>query len=158
MTLPKHLRRRWRYLAVGIHTWPDARLSRSAFSRALAGAITDLYGDAGSAALDVRVYGFSFADGYGETVVRVPRGEVERARAAMATVTTIDGASVGLRVRGVSGTVRGCEEKYLGRQPEPPRESTVVFDNAQRSATIRGTTADVAIDDAFVGATLLDLE
>ncbi len=158
MTLPKHLRGRWRYLAVGLRTWSGVPLSRAAFTRALEDAIVTLYGDAGSAAIDARVYAFSVADGYGESVIRVQRGEVERARAAVATVTSVESSPVGLSVRGVSGTVRGCEEKYLGRQPEPPRESTVVFEDAQRRATIRGETADVVVDDAFVGATLLDLE
>ncbi|MFC6754912.1 ribonuclease P, partial [Halorubrum tibetense] len=33
--LPKHLRPRWRYLALGIEAWPDADVDRRAFQRAL---------------------------------------------------------------------------------------------------------------------------
>ena len=45
-------------------------------------------------------------------------GEDERARAAIASVGSIDGQPVGTRVRGASGTVRACEEKYIGGRPE----------------------------------------
>ncbi|TKX77234.1 ribonuclease P, partial [Halorubrum sp. SD626R] len=45
--LPKHLRPRWRYVAVGIETWPDADVGRRAFQRALWYAAGNLVGDAG---------------------------------------------------------------------------------------------------------------
>lgn len=104
--LPKHLRPRWRYLAVGIETWPDATLSRGSFQRELWYAAQNLYGDAGSADADLTVLDFTHADGCGETMVRARRGCVAQARAAIACVDDVDGHVVGLRVRGVSGTDR----------------------------------------------------
>jgi ribonuclease P/MRP protein subunit POP5 len=112
--LPKHLRPRWRYLAVTLETWPDASLSRSDFQRAVWYAAGNLLGDPGSADADLRVVRFSFDDDTGEAIVRARRGEVDPARAALACVSEVDGDPVGLYVRGVSGTLRGCTEKFLG--------------------------------------------
>jgi ribonuclease P/MRP protein subunit POP5 len=154
--LPKHLRPRWRYLAVGIETWPDASLSRGSFQRELWYAAQNLYGDAGSAAADLTVFGFDHAEGTGETVVRARRGEVERARAALACIDAVDGHPVGLRVRGVSGTVRACEERYLGGPTRPVEERHVVFEDADRTAYARGGVVDVETPAGFAGATELD--
>lgn len=129
--LPKHLRPRWRYLGVGLRTRPGVTLKRRAFQRELWFAAQNLLGDPGSADADLRVIRFAFeaapADsdaetggeatdgGRGEALIRVRRGEVEPARAALACVTAVDDAAVGLRVRGVSGTIRACAEKYCPR-------------------------------------------
>ncbi|MFT4921179.1 MAG: ribonuclease P/MRP protein subunit POP5 [Haloarculaceae archaeon] len=154
--LPKHLRQRWRYLAVGIEAWPDASLDRATVQRGLWYAARDLVGDAGSARLDLTVLSVDFTEGAGEAVVRTRRGEVEPARAVVASVTSVDGHDVALRVRGVSGTVRACEEKYMGRGPKEPEQRHVVFRDAERSATVRDGRLDVRIDDAFAGATTLE--
>jgi ribonuclease P/MRP protein subunit POP5 len=155
--LPKHIQPRWRYLGVEIETWPDASLSRGPFQRELWYAAQNLYGDAGSAAVDLTVLGFTHEGAEGETVVRARRGEVDRARAALACVTSVDGHEVGLRVRGVSGTVRACEERYLRRAARPLEERHVVFDGADRTAYVRDSTVDVVTPDGFAGATALDL-
>ncbi|MEM4780340.1 MAG: Rpp14/Pop5 family protein, partial [Halalkalicoccus sp.] len=116
--LPKHARPKWRYLAVGIETWPDVDLSRGAFQRHLWYAGQNLLGDPGCADADLRVFGFEHGEGSGEAVVRTRRDTVEDARAALACIDEVEGAEVGVSVRGVSGTVKSCEEKYLGRRPD----------------------------------------
>jgi ribonuclease P/MRP protein subunit POP5 len=156
--LPKHIRPRWRYLAVELETWPDADLSRGSFQRELWFAAQNLIGDAGSADTDLTVLDFHFSGGVGETVVRVRRGHVSEARAALACIDEIGGQPVGLRVRGVSGTVRACEERYLRRPAGVPEERNVVFANADRTALARDTVLDVRLPSAFVGATELDFE
>jgi ribonuclease P/MRP protein subunit POP5 len=106
-SLPKARRPRRRYLGVGVET-PGDPPDRRAVQAAVWDATTALFGDPGSAAVDptvVRAAG-SFV------VVRVRRGEVERARAALACVTDVDGDAAALRVRGVSGTIRACVERY----------------------------------------------
>jgi ribonuclease P/MRP protein subunit POP5 len=155
--LPKHLRPRWRYLAVGIEAWPDAELDRGAFQRALWYAAQNLVGDVGSAEADLSVLSFRFADGNGEAVVRVRRGEVDRARAVVACVASVDGDEVGLRVRGTSGTVRACEEKYMGRAPIHPEQRHVEFQGARRSAVVAADRVDVRAAEGYAGATTLDL-
>lgn len=156
--LPKHLRPRWRYLAVRLETWPDARIGRRDFQRECWFAAQNLLGDVGSAAADLTLLDFSLADGEGEAIVRVRRGEVDRARAALACVDEISGQPVGLKVLGASGTVRACSEKYLGRRREPSGERKVVLGDAERTALIRDGVADVRTDGAFTGTTELDFE
>jgi len=156
--LPKHLQPRWRYLAVGLETWPDAELGRDGFQRRLWYAAQNLLGDTGSAAIDLSVLRFDHGDGTGEAVVRARRDRVGEARAVLACVDDVDGHPVGLYVRGTGGTVRSCEEKYMGRGRESPDQRHVVFGDAERSAVVRDGRADVQTDAGFAGATDLDLQ
>ncbi|MFB6172473.1 MAG: Rpp14/Pop5 family protein [Haloarculaceae archaeon] len=156
--LPKHLRPRWRYLAVGLESWPDAEVDRGRFQRHLWYAAQNLLGDAGSARLSLEVLGFAFEDGVGDAVVRVRRSEVEHARAVLACLDAVDGDPVGVTVRGTSGTVRACEEKYIRRPLESKTQSEVVFEDASRPAFERSGRIDVAVDGAFAGATELDFD
>lgn len=155
--LPKHLRPRWRYLAVVLEGWPDAGFDRGAFQRAVWFAAQNLVGDAGSAELDLTVVAFAFEDGDGHAVVRTRRDEVERARSVLACVDAVEDDEVGLRIAGVSGTMRACEEKYIRGRPERTGQRNVVFENADRTAVVRDGRVDVRTDGAFVGATDLDL-
>ncbi|NIC00631.1 Rpp14/Pop5 family protein [Halobacterium sp. R2-5] len=154
--LPKHLRPRWRYLAVELEAWPDADVSQGDFQRSVWFAAQNLYGDAGSADADLRVLEFSFSDGTGEALVRVRHGEVERGRAALACVDEVRGDPVRVAVRGVSGTMRAAEEKYLGRPSESRDEASVAFAGGTRRAVRRGDLVDVDCEDGFAGATDLD--
>jgi ribonuclease P/MRP protein subunit POP5 len=155
--LPKHLRQRWRYLAVTLETWPDVSLGQSTFQRHLWFTARNLVGDTGSAELDLTVIRFHYDEGEGEAIVRTRRGAVERARGVLACLDEIDSDPVGLRVAGVSGTIRACEEKYMGRGPETQAQRYVAFDGVERSATVRDGRVDVRTDDANVGATSLDI-
>jgi ribonuclease P/MRP protein subunit POP5 len=155
--LPKHLRPRWRYLALGLETWPDADIDRRAFQRRCWYAAQNLFGDPGGAEIDLQVLRFELADGWGQAVVRTRRGEVDRARAALACVDAVDGFEIGVRVRGVSGTVRACEEKYIHPGPESNVDRAVAFAGEKRRAVRRNGRVDVELDDAFAGATDLDI-
>ncbi len=154
--LPKHARPRWRYLAVEIETWPDADLRRDSVQRALWYAAQNLLGDPGSADADLSVVRFRFGDGVGEAVVRVRRDEVSTGRAAVACVSTVDGAAVGLRVVGVSGTIRACEESYLRADGRVDDEREVVTQSDGRTRHVRGRLVDVETASGFVGATEID--
>ena len=156
--LPKYLRPRWRYLGVGIESWPDADIDRGDFQRDLWYAAQNLLGDPGSADIDCSVFGFGFRDGRGDCVVRVRHGEVERARAVVACLDSVDGHPVRVTVRGVAGTVRACEERYIRRPLESADERTVAFEDTDRPAVVRGSRADVRVDGGFAGATDYDFE
>ncbi|WP_224447277.1 Rpp14/Pop5 family protein [Haloprofundus salilacus] len=156
--LPKHLRPRWRYLAVGIETWPDAEFDRGAFQRELWYAAQNLLGDAGSADADLTVYGFELGLGTGEAVVRVRRGHVDEARAALACVDAVDDDEIGVRVRGVSGTVRACEERYLRGAAARSEKRHVVFEGSERTAVARDDARCVRLPSGVLGATELDFE
>ncbi len=156
--LPKHLRQRRRYLAVHLETWPDTDLERTEFQRAVWTAARTLCGDIGSAAVDLSVQRFTHSDGTGHAILRIRRGEADRARAVLACLPSIDGDALGLRVAGSSGTIRACSEKYIGREPEQIAQRKVAFEGAERSAVVRQGRVDVQSDGAFVGATDLDFE
>jgi ribonuclease P/MRP protein subunit POP5 len=155
--LPKHLRPRWRYLAVELEAWPDADLRRSDVQRAVWFAAGNLLGDPGSANADLRIVDYDYADGAGEALVRVRRGEVERARAALACVSEIDDRPVRVAVRGVSGTMRAAEENYLGRSTELSRQDDVAFGGDTHPGVARGDRVDVDCG-AWVGATRRDCQ
>lgn len=157
MTLPKHLRQRWRYLAVGVESWPEATVERDPFQRALWYGAQNLVGDVGSATVDLTVQRFRYADGGGEAAIRTRRGAVERARAVIASVDEVGGDPVALRVRGTSGTLRGCEEKYMGGAPVATEQRHVTFEGADRTAAVRDGRAAVRVDGAPVGVTTLDI-
>ncbi|MFC6862983.1 Rpp14/Pop5 family protein [Halomicroarcula sp. GCM10025817] len=154
--LPKHLRPRWRYLAVAIESWPDASFDRRALQRDLWYAAQNLLGDTGSAEVDLTVVSFDRTDGEATAIVRTRRGHTDEARAALACLDSVGDDPVGLRVRGISGTVRACEEKYIRGPPEAPAKRQVVFENQDRRAVERGERIDVRTDDAFAGTTALD--
>jgi ribonuclease P/MRP protein subunit POP5 len=156
--LPKHLQPRWRYLAVDLESWPDGGFDRDAFQRQLWYSAQNLLGDRGSAALDLSVIRFSFADGDGEALVRTRRGAERDARAAVACVDSVDDQPVGLRITGISGTIRACEKKYIGRGREHQEQRHVAFDDADQRATVRGSRVDLPAEEGFTGATILDCE
>jgi ribonuclease P/MRP protein subunit POP5 len=157
VSVPKHLRPRWRYLAVGLETWPDARPTRRAFQSAVWSAGRSLLGDPGSARADLSVVDFRFSAGAGSALVRTRHDEVDPARAALACVEVVDGNPVGLWVMGVSGTIRTCKESYL-REPPEPTNTAVAFDGVSRSALVREDAVDIRDGDTFTGATPLDVE
>ncbi len=156
--LPKHIRPRWRYLAVGIESTPEAEISRGDFQRELWYAAGNLLGDPGSADCDLTVYDFSFEHGFGETIVRVRRGETDAARAAVACINRVGEEPIGVFVRGISGTVRACEERYLGRRDRDFEQRHVEFADAQRPAFLREDLAAISLPAGVVSATDIDFE
>lgn len=158
MTLPKHLRPRWRYLAIEIENSPAISLTQNEFRDALQQSVRSLFGDLGDARLEVRVMSFSHTNGYGTAIVRTHRETVTEARAAVACISAETIPTLGIRISGISGTVRACEEKYLGQETESLTENTVVYDGAERPAVIRGNDLEIQVGDAFIGATRLDIE
>jgi len=170
--LPKHLRPRWRYLAVELESHPEATFGREALQRAIWYAAGNLLGDPGSADADLSVVRFERTrpeadeDGHARdeagaeatAIVRVRREEVQRGRAVVACLDAVEGAPVRTRVRGVSGTVRASEEKYLNRPRAGTGDRTVAFAGTDRRAWTRGRRVDVELAGGHAGATELDYQ
>lgn len=155
--LPKHLQPRYRYLAVEIETWAALRVPERALQGAIWAAGRTLLGDAGSADLDLRVVAADLGAGGGAAIVRVRRGTVDRARAVLACVESVDTVPVRVGVRGVGGTVRAVEEKYLGGPPEPTEREAVEYADRSAVAAFRADRVDLELDGHYVGATPEDL-
>jgi len=156
--LPKHLRPKWRYVAVGLETDPDASMSRGTFQRELWYAAQNLLGDAGSADADGTVVRFSFRHGDGAAVVRARRGHVEPLRAALACIDAVGDDTVAVSVLGVSGTIRACEETFMPAATERPGRRDVAFEGQNRSAVVRGDRVAVDAPGERAYATTRDLE
>lgn len=146
-------------MVVALETWPDTDLDDQQVQAAMWASARSLLGDPGSADADLQVLTFEYAAGDGMVLVRVRRGMVSAARAAITCVDEIGGVPVGLRVVGVSGTVRAAEEKYLNAPTGPGSEDDVVFESVARRAVPRGNgRVDLHDRGEFTGATQLDLE
>ena len=154
--LPKSLRPNWRYLAVIFESGPETTLTHDSVQTALRRELDGLYGDATAAVVDLSVLELSARAGGATAVVRCRRGAVDRARAAISCLSQIDADRVRPYVAGISGTVRGCEEKYLSRPRPSMEERTVVFEGEARRGMTRGDRVDVRVDASTVGATNLD--
>ncbi len=155
-TWPKHLRPRWRYLAVDLEVPGDVDLTRDDLQGSLWRGLKSLFGDATSARVGMDLVRLSLVDGRGQAIIRVARDGVEEARAVLATVDRVADRPIRFDVRGVSGTIRGCEESYLGDAGEPASQDTVTFDDVETTAVVRDETVDIRIDSTPVGVTTLD--
>lgn len=113
MTLPKHLRPRYRYLAVEFHTRHATEVGRREIQDALWQSARRLLGDVGSAGVDLQLLRFATTDGPAAGIIRTRRGAESRARAVIACVHTVDETTVGVVVKGVSGTIRACAENHF---------------------------------------------
>ncbi len=155
--LPKHLRPRWRYLAVELETRATTSLVRDTFQNAIWQASRSLLGDLGSARISLDVLRFSHRDGRGTAVIRVHRGTENEARAVLATLGTVGNEPIRATVRGVSGTIRACEENYLRIARESQSHEVIALDDVKSPAFIRSKTVDLLGDSTLLGATTLDI-
>ena len=111
--LPKHLQPRYRYLAVEFTLAHERSVTREEFQKACWVSARQLLGDTGSANCGLQVVKFTFNNEHGKAIVRVRRNTESKARAAIACIAKISDTPVFIFIRGTSGTVRSCEEKYL---------------------------------------------
>jgi ribonuclease P/MRP protein subunit POP5 len=155
--LPKHLRPRYRYLAVEIETWPDADLDRRDFQDAVWSSARTFLGEATSAAIDLQVIESDFWTGGGSVLVRVRRDTVEQARAALACVSSVSEQPVRVGVRGIGGTVRATESKYRDGPPAATETEPITYRGNPGRAVFRRDRVDIDLDGTFVGATPKEL-
>lgn len=155
--LPKHLRPRWRYLAVVLECWGERTITRRDFQGTLWREARSLVGDIGSAAVSLDVVRFTHEGGRGSAIVRVHRDALTEARAIIATVSHVDDEPISASIRGVSGTIRACEENYLGIAREGTSHEVIALEDVETPAVIRSQAVDVDHDSIRLGATTLDI-
>ena len=155
--LPKHLRPRYRYIVVSIESWPTAKLDKHTFQQAIWTSTSRLFGDTGAATADLFLIRFEFSNGSGWGIIRTHRDTLPIARSSIACVSKINEFPVGIIVRGVSGTIKSCEDKYLSKLPEPVIPGEHFFNTKISPSFTRGHCIDIQTDTDFIGATHLDV-
>jgi len=156
--LPKHLRRRRRYLALRVRCRLDVTLEPRCLQRALWATAHRLGGARLSAEADLRVMRVAAAPGVAVAVIRTPHGVERTARGVIAAMDTVDGTPVAPHVIGTCGTIAACEERYMNHDTRPVDERDVAFDSHTRTAFVRGMQVDIVGPPDEISATRLDLE
>ena len=155
--LPKHLRPRYRYIVVSIESWPTAKFDKRTFQHALWASTSRLFGDTGANAADLFLIQFEFSNGSGWGIIRTHRDALPIARPSIACISKINEFPVGILIRGVGGTIKSCQEKYLSEPSEPVHSGELLFDTKISPSFTRGHCIDIQTDTDFIGATHLDV-
>lgn len=99
------MREKKRYIAFEV--WSEGELDRRGFVSEFMEVGLALLGERGFGEIGCRVLDFDGCFG----VLRCRRGFVELGRAILAAIVRVEGVRVGVRVLGVSGTVKGASRK-----------------------------------------------
>lgn len=156
--LPKHMRRRRRYMALRLECPLDVTLETRGLQRALWATARRVGGARLSAETDLRVMRFEAAPGVTVALVRTPHAVERSARGVLATLDAVGTTPVSPQVIGVCGTIAACEERYMNHDTRPVDERDVAFDSHTRTAFVRGVQVDIVGPSGDIGATRLDLE
>ncbi|MDW7775385.1 MAG: Rpp14/Pop5 family protein [Methanosarcinales archaeon] len=127
--LPPTLRESKRYLAFSLAS--EDEISRRELIYELNNAATALVGDVGSSELGMRLLAFDECSG----IMQCAANKVWEVRGIMASVSSVKGVRVRIKVLGVSGTVRATTQNYLLikdiKQVEPERERTAELEECE---------------------------
>jgi ribonuclease P/MRP protein subunit POP5 len=110
---PPTMRDKRRYILCAVHPVHRRHADPRRMYYAIQNAVTSLWGDHGSAKIQMVVVGGD--EGY--VIVRCIRGTEDLLEAAIATVTGLDGERVALHPVAVSGTIRALRRRM---RPAPP--------------------------------------
>lgn len=78
--------------------------------RSILGSIHSLYGDVGASEICPKLVEFDGVRG----ILKCAHTKVEDVRAALACIYEVGGKKLSVRVLGISGTIRGAKEKFIG--------------------------------------------
>lgn len=102
LLLPPSLRGRRRYLVFEVIS--EREIDKKALLKEIWNSVYSLYGDAGAS--ESRIWLMEY-DG-GEGILRCAHDKVEEVRAALACIHSVNETRVGIRVIGISGTIKGA--------------------------------------------------
>lgn len=121
--LPPTLRTKKRYILAGIEP-PGTSADQKDLYRAVSGAVTGLFGDAGAAAISPAV----ISSGPGYLIVRCSRGGERDLRIALSMVTVAGDENIVLRPKATSGTLHALRRRIPRVQsPEPEWQEEIQF-------------------------------
>ena len=114
--LPSSMRERKRYIVFEVLS--TEKIDRSELIDELRSSASSLLGDVGAASCNLWMLDFDGRRG----ILRCAHDKTAMVRAVLATINRVHGIRVGVRVLGISGTVKSATEKFM-RQGDIPRDT-----------------------------------
>ena len=112
MLLPPSLRGRRRYIVFEVIS--ERGIDKKALLKEIWDSIYSLYGDVGASESKLWLIGYGYDKrkdrdiGRDRGILRCAHDKVEEVRAALACIHSVNEAKVGIRVIGISGTIKGA--------------------------------------------------
>ena len=116
LVVPSSLRDRKRYLVFELLS--EREIREKGLLKEIRNAIFSLYGDVGASECRMRLIEYRKEEGrkegakesteIGRGILRCAHGKAEEVRAALASIYSLDGVRVSIRVIGISGTIKGA--------------------------------------------------
>ena len=159
------LRERRRYIAFELESDSEEEVKRGDLVGEVYSSQMSLLGDLGASENRLRLITFDGRFG----IFRCSHRRIEESRAVLATVHTVGGTRVAIRVRGVSGTIKAATEKYIPQSILQTDEDERRVDLGPISgsiARVRGREIDIRPDGQkttegsatrYIGLTSFDL-
>ena len=111
------MREKRRYLLFEVIS--DGEVAKHGLQNAIWDSIYSLYGDTGAS--ESRLWLVNYDSGIGIGVLRCAHRTVEKVRAALACIYSVDGVRTAIRVIRVSGTLKGAMSSTFYCTRTPPR-------------------------------------
>lgn len=102
--LPPSLRERRRYILFEVMHEREITIDKRELLKAIWDSVYSLYGEVGAS--ECRLWLIEYNKGVG--ILRCANGKVEEVRASLSCVHSVKGVQVGIRVKKISGTIRGA--------------------------------------------------
>lgn len=106
LIIPPSLRERRRYLVFEVIS--DREIEKRELLREIWDSVYTLYGDVGAFESKIWLIGYDKKKGTGTGILRCAHDKVEEVRAALACIHPVNGTRLGVRVIGISGTIKGA--------------------------------------------------
>ena len=102
------IKTRRRYIALKIDS--SEKFEQKEFLDALWNAVIRLFGEYGASKTGLALIGYNMEEGF--AIIRVAHTEVEKVRAAIASITEVAAKPVAIHVLAVSGTLKALHRKF----------------------------------------------
>jgi ribonuclease P/MRP protein subunit POP5 len=120
---------------IGFEIYSDERITKDGFVRALWGEAMAFFGEERAADMNLWVMGYNPETMTGFLVCR--HDMVSRVKACLCLIGRINGKKTGIRVLGVSGTVKSLKRKFLNKEKRCKEENEVIDFEDEKMKAVR---------------------
>jgi len=106
--LPPTLRERRRYILFEVMQERD--IDKQELLKAIWNSVYSLHGDVGASESKLGLIEYNKREDIGTGILRCANSKVEEVRASLACIHSVNGLRVGIRVKKISGTIKGARE------------------------------------------------